>query len=55
VLRLGPYRTTINADLFNAFNANPVLTQNFAFGSSWLQPTNILQARFLKLGLQVDF
>jgi hypothetical protein len=55
VFRFSGLITTINADLYNAFNANPVLTQNFAFGNNWLQPTNILQARFLKLGLQVDF
>jgi hypothetical protein len=35
-------------------NANPALTQNFNF-DAWLRPTNILQARFLKLGVQLNF
>jgi hypothetical protein len=47
-------RATLHVDLYNAFNANPVLTQNFNF-DAWLRPTNILQARFLKLGVQLNF
>ena len=28
-------------DLFNVFNANPVLAQNNTYGTSWLRPTNL--------------
>jgi hypothetical protein len=42
-------------DLYNLFNANPVLAQNNTFGPQWQRPTQILQGRLLKFGLQVDF
>ena len=42
-------------DVYNLFNAAPVLGQNNTFGSSWLRPTSILQARLVKFGVQLDF
>jgi hypothetical protein len=42
-------------DLYNLFNANPVLAQNNTFGPQWQRPTQILQGRLLKFGVQVDF
>jgi hypothetical protein len=53
-VRLGRTRTRFNVDLYNALNSNAVLTLNNNFGA-WQQPTVILLARFVKLGLQVDF
>jgi hypothetical protein len=47
-------RTTINIDVYNVLNANPVLAVNNAF-AAWQRPTSILTARFLRLGAQVDF
>ena len=47
-------KTAFNVDIFNVGNANPVLTLNNAF-SSWLTPLSILQSRFVKFGVQVDF
>lgn len=50
-------RTTIRAmlDLYNLFNANPVLAQNNTYGPRWQQPLTILPGRLVKFGVQVDF
>jgi hypothetical protein len=61
IIRIGTTRSTINFDLYNALNANTILTYNNNFGVSptgaitWLQPTQILQARFFKISAQFDF
>lgn len=61
ILRVGATRTTINFDLYNATNANTVLTLNNGFvplaggGNRWQVPTSVLQARFFKIGAQFDF
>jgi hypothetical protein len=54
VLRLGRTRATANFDLYNATNANPVLTENNQY-ASFRQPFLILTARFAKVSLQWDF
>ena len=43
------------ADLYNALNANPILTLNNAYGPTWPRPTQVLQGRLLKFGMQFDF
>ena len=42
-------------DVYNVFNGSAVITQNNTFGSAWLRPTQILQARLVKFGVQFDF
>ncbi len=42
-------------DIFNALNASPILSDNTRYGTSWLQPTEILAARIVKFGAQVSF
>jgi hypothetical protein len=54
ILRFGRTRATASVDLYNALNANSVLTESAAFGN-YLQPQNILNARFAKVGVQFDF
>jgi hypothetical protein len=54
ILRFGRTRASLNVDLYNALNGNAVLTQNNSFGA-WQQPTSILLARFVKLGVQLNF
>jgi hypothetical protein len=55
ILRFGRTRTNVGVDVYNVFNWNPVLTYNNTFGSTWLRPTSILSARFMKISAQVDF
>jgi hypothetical protein len=57
VLRFGRTRTNVGFDVYNLLNANPVLTYNAAFipNGNWLVPTSVLQARFVKIGVSVDF
>jgi hypothetical protein len=54
ILRFGRTRANVGVDLYNALNSNAVLAVNDAF-ASWQQPTEILNARFAKLVLQLDF
>jgi hypothetical protein len=42
-------------DLYNLFNANPVLALNTTYGSAWQRPIQVLQGRLLKLALQLEF
>ena len=43
-----------NVDLYNAFNANPVVLLNNNY-AAWQVPQGILQSRFVKLSAQLDF
>lgn len=54
ILRLGRGRATASVDLYNLFNANPVLTQSNAF-ATWQRPQSILNPRWAKVVLQFDF
>lgn len=46
-------------DMFNAFNARPILGVNNRYaganGGAWLRPTSTLVGRLLKFGVQFDF
>jgi hypothetical protein len=53
--RHGTYRFQGMVDLYNLFNANPVLAYNTTFGSEWLRPTDVLQGRLVKIGGQLTF
>jgi hypothetical protein len=62
VFRLGNQMLSLNADIYNLFNASTVLAQNNTFSpnpeggpAAWQTPTEILQARLLKLGAQFRF
>lgn len=55
VLRIGGTRLQGQFDVYNAFNANPVLGLNNTYGPSWRTPTSILGARLVKFGAQLDF
>jgi hypothetical protein len=54
LVRFGPRRLALNLDLYNAFNANPVVLLNNNF-AAWQVPQGILQSRFVKIGGQLDF
>jgi hypothetical protein len=55
VLRFGGTRTMVSLDLYNALNANPILNQIQTYGSAWLNPTSVMDARFIRIGAQLDF
>jgi hypothetical protein len=55
ILRFGRTRTNVGLDIYNIFNANPILTYNRSYGQNWLQPQSILTARYMKISAQVDF
>ncbi len=42
-------------DIYNITNTSAVLTQNNTYGPSWRTPTQILQGRLMKVGMQMDF
>jgi hypothetical protein len=54
ILRFGGTRANVGVDVYNVLNSNAVLALNDAF-ASWQAPTEILNARFAKLVLQLDF
>jgi hypothetical protein len=57
LLRFHGQRANIALDLFNALNADTVLTANQTFvpGGAWLTPTTVLTARTAKITVQYDF
>jgi hypothetical protein len=54
VLRLGSTRTNVSVDVYNVFNGNTVMQLNNNF-AAWQQPQAIMQARFAKFSVQLDF
>jgi hypothetical protein len=55
----GRLRTSVNFDLYNAFNTSTVLAENPAYSGTglnqWRVPTTIVTARFAKFSVQLDF
>jgi hypothetical protein len=62
----GSRKLQVMADIFNVLNSNaavgatsnagePPAAINTTYGSSWLRPLNILQARYVKFGAQLTF
>lgn len=49
------FRITPRLDIYNAFNSDSVIGELYGFGAVWLRPTEILTARLIKFGVQVDF
>jgi hypothetical protein len=54
-IRLHQYRIQAQFDLYNVFNASPILGINTRYGTAWLTPTEILGARLFKFGAQIQF
>ena len=48
-------RARINFDVYNVFNASPILTINTTYGSQWRRPLSVLDGRLIEFGGQVTF
>ena len=55
VFRFRQVRLRGMMDLYNALNASPVLQFVSTYGPNWQRPTEILGARTIKFGAQMDF
>jgi hypothetical protein len=54
VFRFAQRRLSVNVDLYNTFNANPVMQENAAY-QVWRTPQRIMDARLAKISAQFDF
>jgi hypothetical protein len=54
-VRIGGGRVQANFDLYNAFNRSTALVINNTYGSDWLKPTQIMDGRLAKFGVEVTF
>jgi hypothetical protein len=58
-IKLDKVRLRLDFDAYNIFNSDWPFTVSSTFStaatSNWLRPTNVLQARFFKIGAQFDF
>jgi len=54
-VKMSRARIKAMVDLYNLFNASPVLALNTRYGPAWQQPLLVLSGRFVKLGVHVDF
>ena len=55
IVRMGRSSLDLNVDLYNAFNSDAIITQTSQYGTTWLRPTSVIQARFLKFSARFDF
>ena len=55
IFRLNRTRLQANLDLYNALNANTILTINSTFGEQWLRPQSILDGRLVQLSGTLSF
>jgi hypothetical protein len=53
--RFDRYRIQGFADIFNLLNAGTITRVNETYGSAWMTPTAIMEARYLRFGLQMSF
>ena len=54
VLRFARTRSVVSVDIFNALNSDAVITYNQPY-ATYLRPTEILNARLMKVSWQFDF
>jgi hypothetical protein len=48
-------RLQANLDVYNVFNANPIITMTNAYGPRWLQPEFILDGRIFQVSTRLTF
>jgi len=55
VLRFGRSRAQVGVDIFNLMNSNVPQGYIQTYGSTWLRPTSVMDARFARVSGQIDF
>ena len=55
LLRYGRTRMNVGVDVYNALNSNVPLSYINVYGATWGRPNSVLDARFAKIGAQIDF
>jgi hypothetical protein len=55
IFRFGGATLDANFDVYNVTNTDAVLGQSATYGTTWLQPTTVLQPRIFKFGVRYDF
>jgi hypothetical protein len=55
VLTFGRVRAKANIDVYNLFNRSTVYTANSVYGPLWLQPQQVMGARYAKISGQFEF
>jgi hypothetical protein len=55
VFKIQNVQVSPQVDLFNALNAAPVLTANTTYGSSLGNVLSVLNARLIRIGVQMKF
>jgi hypothetical protein len=45
----------VGVDIFNVMNSNVPLGYLQTYGSTWLRPTSVMDARFARVSGQIDF
>ena len=53
--RFDRYRIQGFADVFNVLNNGTVTRVNETYGAQWMTPTRIVEARYLRFGVQMSF
>ena len=55
VLRFGHSRAQVGVDIFNALNSSVPQGYIQTYGTTWLRPTSVMDARFARVSGQIDF
>jgi hypothetical protein len=58
ILRFGRTRTNVGFEFYNVLNSADVLAYNQTYSptsTTWLTPTSVMTARFIKVTMQLDF
>jgi hypothetical protein len=55
ILKHGSTKTLVSLDVFNLLNSNTTNVYQRTYGTTYLNPLSITQARFFKIGVQLDF
>jgi hypothetical protein len=55
VLRFGRSRAQVGVDIFNSLNSSAPQGYIQTYGTTWLRPTSVIDARFARVSGQIDF